>query len=683
VTVSLLYLLASRLYGWRAGLVSAGLLAASAWNITFSRLGFVSMWTAALDLSVYICVVQGLRTGRLRWYAAAGVTLGIALQGYYIAELVPLVLLALTLHLVLTERRSLRRAWAGAAVLAGGALLAVLPAVLYALQRPNDYWERVRTVRISATTPGNQLHAWLTNAHIHFLMFNFRGETNTRQNLAGAPVLDWLTAGLFFAGLAYCILRAGRWHYFLPVVWFAAALAAGVGTSVEGAPHSGRTLENSIVTALLAGVFLGEAWRIAGRAVRGRKAALVLSAVAALGLAGAAAAMNVHRYFWLQATDRETWASMLAGNAFAGRVLARYSASRDVRLSDLYYGPYQDSTIAFLAPKDGGRRWTGMEQFPPAGPRPAVLALDPGAATDLGAFARAYPRARFRALVSTGSDREPIAYAVFVPSADLRAAHGLAAVEHGRSRALVTTVKLFTGGRYRFAWITGRRRTSVRVDGHLTGTRSALALAGGLHRIEMSPPSRGRLVWARGDGPWSTVPAARLFNPRRVPVRGLLGRYRIGVGYAGPVARSRVDRDIAFDDIVDRVPQPHTVEWIGEVYAPVTGSYFFAVPAVGWARLLLNGRTVVVAHDLSGEGAIRLARGWHDLRLRYLARNGAVTIRLVWAPPGLTQTVVPSAFLRPPGSGGPPAFLPDLDLADGSRVPPGRLTVTSDLTRAP
>jgi 4-amino-4-deoxy-L-arabinose transferase-like glycosyltransferase len=683
VTVPLLYLLASRLYGWRVGLVSAGLLATSAWNITFSRLGFVSMWTAALNLAVYLCVVQGLRTGRLRWYAAAGAALGLALQGYYIAELVPLVLLALTLHLVLTERRSLRRGWAGAAALAAGALLASLPALLYALQRPDDYWERVRTVRISATTPGDQLHALLTNSHIHLLMFNFRGETNTRQNLAGAPVLDWLTAGLFFAGLAYCILRLGRWHYFLPAVWFLAALSAGVGTSVEGAPHSGRTLENSIVTALLAGIFLGEAWRIAGRAARGRGPALVLTAVAALGAVGAAAAMNVHRYFGLQATDRETWTSMLAGNAFAGRVLARYSASRDVWLSDLFYGPYGYSTVAFLAPKGGGLRWTGMERFPLIGPRPAIVALDPGAATDLAAFALAYPRARFSALVPTGRDREPLAYAVFVPSADLRAAHGLAAVGHGRSRALVTTLKLDAGGRYRFAWNTGGRRTSVRVDGHRTSAGSALFLAAGLHRVEVSPPSRGRLVWARAGRPWSTVPPARLFDPQRVPVRGLLGRYRIGAGFAGPVARSRIDRDIAFDDIVDRVPEPHTVEWVGDVYAPVTGRYSFAVAAVGWARLLLDGRTVVVAHDLSGENSIRLGRGWHDLHLRYLARNGLVTIRLLWAPPGPSPTTVPSAFLRPPGTAGAPAFLPGIGLADGSRVPPGRLAVTSDLTRAP
>jgi hypothetical protein len=42
-------------------------------------------------------------------------------------------------------------------VLVAGATLASLPAVLYAVQRPNDYWERVRTVRITSTTPGDHL----------------------------------------------------------------------------------------------------------------------------------------------------------------------------------------------------------------------------------------------------------------------------------------------------------------------------------------------------------------------------------------------------------------------------------------------------------------------------------------------------------------------------------------------
>src|SRR5207249_1151085 len=110
--------------------------AASAWSLTFSRLGYVSMSTAMLNLAVYLCVVQGLRKGTVGWYAAAGVGLGLTLHGYYIAELVPIVLLALFLHLAVTDRRASLARWKHAAVLAAGAVLAFLPVALYALQRP-------------------------------------------------------------------------------------------------------------------------------------------------------------------------------------------------------------------------------------------------------------------------------------------------------------------------------------------------------------------------------------------------------------------------------------------------------------------------------------------------------------------------------------------------------------------
>jgi 4-amino-4-deoxy-L-arabinose transferase-like glycosyltransferase len=685
-TVPLLYYLASRLYGWRVGAVAAALLAASAWNITFSRLGYASMWTVALDLAVYLCVVQGLRTGRLGWYAAGGVTLGLAQQGYYIAELLPLVLLAIVVHLAITERQTLRALRTGAAVLIAGAALAYLPAGLYAVQRPGDYEQRVSETTIFATTPGDKVDAVLTNARIHLLMFDFRGEENARHDLPGSPVLDWITAGLFFSGLGICLLRLGRWQFFFPIAWWLAALSAGIWTSVAGAPHSGRTLENSIVTSLLAGIFLGDAWRVWARGESRRRLWLAGAVIGVLGIVGVAAALNVHRYFDLQAKERLSWVDMYAGHVFAGRALDRYAATREVWVADLFYGPYGYSTVAYLAPRDRGRRWTGMERFPFTGGsrRDVVLALDPGAATDLASFAGAYPHARFRALVPTGSDQEPLAYAVFVPQRDLRASHGLALVgERGRAR-LVTSLKVPRYGRYRLAWQARRGPTpAVYVDGRGGGPQKTPPLAAGLHRVVVSPASPGRLVWARPGLPPAPVPPELLFDPRRIPVRGLLGVYRTGIGLSAPA--KRVDRTITFDDPIDNTAVQHTVEWRGRLFAPVAGRYLFETLHVGTVRLDLDGKTVFAtrAPTQPGGGRIDLSVGWHDVRLRYRASTGLVTIRLMWAPPGLPVSVIPSAFLYPPGATGPPSAAPRMSAADGSRLPPSRLDRTSDLTRAP
>jgi hypothetical protein len=263
----ILYLLGARLYGWRVGLAAGGLVAVSAWNITFSRLGFFSMFTVALDVAVYLCAAQALRTGRLGYYAGAGILLGLAMQGYYMARLVPVVLIAVLLHRLLSERlRLLKSLRAGALVLVVSALLAFMPAGLFALQQPDVYNARVNEVSIFGGGGGGDPRAFERSLNAHALMFNFSGDRNGRHNLPGTPMLDWLVAALFFAGLAACILRAWRWQYFFPVVWLAAAVSGGVLSLLFEAPQAHRALEASVVVCLIGGIFLGELWHLLTRA---------------------------------------------------------------------------------------------------------------------------------------------------------------------------------------------------------------------------------------------------------------------------------------------------------------------------------------------------------------------------------------------------------------------------------
>src|SRR5207253_352846 len=115
-------------------------------------------------------------------------------------------------------------------------------------------------------------------------------------------------------------------QYFFPIVWFAAALAGGVLTLPGEAPQSHRTLENSVVTALFAGIFLGQAWqvvtvgvssiayyalRIGKRntqyAIRRSPVAAVASILGILVVVGLAGEMNYTKYFVVQAQDEVTW----------------------------------------------------------------------------------------------------------------------------------------------------------------------------------------------------------------------------------------------------------------------------------------------------------------------------------------------------------------------------------------
>lgn len=686
LTVPLLYALASRLYGWRVGLTAACFLAASSWNITFSRFGLASMTAVALDLAVYLCVVQGLRTGRVAWYAAGGLLVGLDLHGYYIARLVPLVLLLLLAYLLLRARTDVRRLGTGTAAFAAGAVLAALPVVLFAIQKPGVYQARVSTVSIfSETGSGGDPHALRTSLRAHLLMFNYRGDGNGRHNLPGSPMLDWLTAALFFSGLGVCLLRLWHWQYFFPVIWFTAALSGGVLSLVFEAPQGHRTLENSVVTALLAGIFLGEAWGAVARRARQRRLLALGAAAAALTAVAGASAMNVEKYFWRQAEDGRVWSEMGASELDAA-LLARKRPTDEIWVSGVYAGRPVER---FLVPQLRARVWLGPYQLPfTTRDRDVLVLLDPDRAAELSTIAADYPNARFERFQKRGV---ALLYAVCVPRSDLVASHG-ALVYAGRRASrvariparlapgerLVSTLMVTRFGAYRFAW---RSRTDsearVALDGRPARARSFRRLAVGLHRLEIHQlhGHGGPLLWSIRGAPLRPLPEALLFDPRRIRPAGLTGRYREGLGFDGATAFDRIDPVISITFHEPAINPPFTVEWHGELDAPTAGAYVFELRQVDTAWLFVDGRPVVAREEprTPQSATVQLKRGWHRIRLLYRGYTGYLNVSLLWTPPGRPQSVVPSGFLRPFRPTSPPfPPTPRLDASDGT-LTPGRL----------
>jgi 4-amino-4-deoxy-L-arabinose transferase-like glycosyltransferase len=688
--VLLLYGLASRLYGWRVGLTAAALLAVSSWNITFSRFGMASMTAVALDLTVYLCVVQGLRTGRIAWYAGGGVVLGLDLHGYYIARLVPLVLLLLTAHICLRARTEVRSLRAGAAAFAAGAVLAALPVVVFAIQKPSVYESRVSTVSIfSKTGSAGQPHAVRTSLRAHLLMFNYRGDANGRHNVPGSPMLDWLTAALFFSGLGVCLLRLWRWQYFFPVVWFGAALSGGVLSLVLEAPQAHRTLENSAVTALLAGIFLGGAWEALHGHAGSRRLVAAAAAAATLAAVGGASAMNAEKYFGRQAKDGRVWSDMSVSELDAG-LLARRHGNDEIWLTDAYA---DRPTVPFLAPSVHPRVWLGAYQLPfVERARDVLLLLDPDREGEVSAIAADYPHADFERF-QKGSAL--LLYAAVVPQSDLASSHGALVYRGGRaSRAggtrigpgaadrLVSTLLVPRFGAYRFAWSSaGRGRAEISIDERRLEPGAFRTLSIGVHRLEirrLHGPG-GPLLWSLRGTRLRPLPAAYLFDPRRIGPSGLTGRYREGRGFDGPAALERVDPVISMYFHTLPIAPPFTVEWRGQIKAPKAGTYVFELRATDTARLFIDGRAVV-AREVPGapqSASVALQAGWHRIGVLYRAYTGYFTVSLLWSPPGRPLSVVPSAFLRPFRPTRPPfGPSPRLDDSDGM-LPPGRL-VTID-----
>lgn len=68
--------------------------------------------------------------------------------------------------------------------------------------------------------------------------------------------------------------------------------------------------------------------------------------------------------------------------------------------------------------------------------------------------------------------------------------------------------------------------------------------------------------------------------------------------------------------------------WEGEYYAERDGEYEFTLSADDLASLRLGGSLTEARTNTSGKSKIFLKRGWHPLELRYIQRNGQLSLTL-------------------------------------------------------
>lgn len=550
--VPMIYLIGSRLYGWRVGVAAGVMLAVSAWNITFSRFGIASLPTVALDVGVFLCLLQGLRTGRLGYYAGAGVLMGLALQMYYPSQLVPVVLALVFLFRLVTERMRFWRAIRGGIVLVAlGLVVAFLPVATFAIQHLDVYTSRAGTVSIF-TPEGSDGHpdALQISLGKHALMFNYAGDGNGRHNIPTEPMLDWWMGAFFITGLGVCLLRLRRWHYFFPLMWFVASMSGGVLTVVFEAPQSHRTLETSVISALIAGIFVGELWRaltpITKREtqsattasspqarllaqIRGTQPATIhvsrftfrfswpalLISGLALVLLFVTSVSNIDRYFNRQMNDQGVWQDMSTPDRAIGSLVAQYNKDHAVYISAV---KTENPSTSYLAPGAFVLPWPGMYTFPLLDARDTVIILTPSDGYDVATIKRIYKNAVVN--VVYGPDKNsPQLYSITIPTGDIVAARGVHATLYPKDPAkppvdetlqnveftptaqqaqdfdrvrLSTTFEVINYAGYRFQ-LAGADASqvisgSVLVDGFDVSAGTAITLGLGLHSVVATAP---------------------------------------------------------------------------------------------------------------------------------------------------------------------------------------------------
>ena len=136
---------------------------------------------------------------------------------------------------------------------------------------------------------------------------------------------------------------------------------------------------------------------------------------------------------------------------------------------------------------------------------------------------------------------------------------------------------------------------------------------------------------------------------------GLLGHYFNNTNLDGSVV-VRLDETIDFDWSIGE-PAPGVgidyfgVVWSGEVEAPASGDFVFAVEADESAALSIDSQTIVnarsqrVGAEIANAPVSMEAEKKYPLKLTYFDWTGSARVRLLWSGPGLAKSVVPKERL--------------------------------------
>lgn len=294
LTVWGVYLLVAELFrerdeGYAIALLAAFLLAASFWDINFSRIGFRAILAPlCLTWAIYFLIKafrarphDDERHNRAHhssagfWYAViAGIIFSAGFYTYIAYRITPLLLL---LFLIPPFFKKDWRFWQRATVFAVTAIIVGAPIGWYFVKNPADFFGR--TSEISVTSASSPIHDLLANTGKTALMFNIHGDNNWRQNVSGAPELWWPVGILFLLGLVLAAIWLIGWlrmksaqkqskaksensgpvfGFILLFSWFILGLLPEI-FSDEGIPHALRSLiaiVPTMVFAAIAGVWL-------------------------------------------------------------------------------------------------------------------------------------------------------------------------------------------------------------------------------------------------------------------------------------------------------------------------------------------------------------------------------------------------------------------------------------------
>jgi len=142
------YAVVRQLWGRRAALIAAALLAAYSHNIHFSRLGFNSIYDPLFSMLIFGWVWLAWRSGRRSAWLLAAVAAGLSQYFFFGGRLVLIQAGLLGVFWLITDRRKLRAQALNIALAIAVFLVLVMPTVYFATIRPYDYFGALNSKNI-------------------------------------------------------------------------------------------------------------------------------------------------------------------------------------------------------------------------------------------------------------------------------------------------------------------------------------------------------------------------------------------------------------------------------------------------------------------------------------------------------------------------------------------------------
>ena len=260
IAASLVWALTRRLFGPLAALSALAAFAVVFWTVAFGRIGLhVVMMVPLATLAAYSVWRARAAQGRRVWvwWAISGVCVGLAIDTYTAARILPAILVMFGGYVFIAQRSDWRAWWRGLITALIAAALVAAPLFITLAQAPADedqlgFFDIDRPVR--ELRQGNLAPVIETSLRT-LGMFAFVGDPLPYYDVPDRPIFEPFGALLALIGLLVAIKNWRKPEYAFSAIWFFVSLAPGMLS--QPAPNYTRTL--GVQTVLFAMLGLGVA----------------------------------------------------------------------------------------------------------------------------------------------------------------------------------------------------------------------------------------------------------------------------------------------------------------------------------------------------------------------------------------------------------------------------------------